>query len=89
MESLPQNPEFRNNPENFHPWWQQTLNNTTNLKLIVESYIDPECLRKWHEVFIIKDKQSVMCIYFVFIKNKKKTWCQYNLYTNKKLLRNS
>ena len=43
MESLPQNPEFRNNPENFHPWWQQTLNNTTNLKLIVESYIDPEC----------------------------------------------
>ena len=20
MESQPQNPEFRNNPENFHPW---------------------------------------------------------------------
>ena len=20
MESRPQNPEFRNNPENFHPW---------------------------------------------------------------------
>ena len=22
MESQPQNPEFRNNPENFHPWRQ-------------------------------------------------------------------
>ena len=21
MESHPQNPEFRNNPENFHPWY--------------------------------------------------------------------
>ena len=21
MESQPQNPEFRNNPENFHPWY--------------------------------------------------------------------
>ena len=26
MESLPQNPEFRNNPENFHPWpWTQHI----------------------------------------------------------------
>ena len=23
MESQPQNPEFRNNPENFHPWNQR------------------------------------------------------------------
>ena len=22
MESQPKNPEFRNNPENFHPWYQ-------------------------------------------------------------------
>ena len=25
MESQPQNPEFRNNPENFHPWSYQLL----------------------------------------------------------------
>ena len=24
MESQPQNPEFRNNPENFHPYWYQS-----------------------------------------------------------------
>ena len=23
MESRPKNPEFRNNPENFHPWQQR------------------------------------------------------------------
>ena len=23
MESQPQNPEFRNNPGNFHPWYMQ------------------------------------------------------------------
>ena len=25
MESQPQNPEFRNNPENFHTWYCKTL----------------------------------------------------------------
>ena len=25
MESLPQNPEFRNNPENFHPCYQEGI----------------------------------------------------------------
>ena len=25
MESRPQNPEFRNNPENFHPWFYKLL----------------------------------------------------------------
>ena len=25
MESQPQNPEFRNNPENFHPWLYNKL----------------------------------------------------------------
>ena len=29
MESQPQNPEFRINPENFHPWHQQMINHTT------------------------------------------------------------
>ena len=34
MESQPQNPEFRNNPENFHPWvieencgWYRSIHN--------------------------------------------------------------
>ena len=26
MESPPQNPEFRNNPENFHPWTVYKVN---------------------------------------------------------------
>ena len=26
MESQPQDPEFRNNPENFHPWFYQYQN---------------------------------------------------------------
>ena len=25
MESQPQNPEFRNNPENFHPWSSKAM----------------------------------------------------------------
>ena len=25
MESQPQNPEFRNNPENFHPWHRHQI----------------------------------------------------------------
>ena len=30
MESQPQNPEFRNNPENFHQWiWHGCGNNMT------------------------------------------------------------
>ena len=34
MESQPQNPQFRNNPENFHPWnYLNMLNNLT-----VEAY---------------------------------------------------
>ena len=28
MESQPQNPEFRNNPENFHPWMAQNKGGT-------------------------------------------------------------
>ena len=31
MESLPQNPEFRNNPENFHPWTMYENNQQTEL----------------------------------------------------------
>ena len=26
MESQPQNPEFRNNPKSFHPWFMLSLN---------------------------------------------------------------
>ena len=29
MESQPQNPEFSNNPENFHPWRHYYLDNTS------------------------------------------------------------
>ena len=29
MESRPQNPEFRNNPENFHPCMQDSLKPNT------------------------------------------------------------
>ena len=30
MESQPQNPEFRNNPENFHPWAYSKLSKISN-----------------------------------------------------------
>ena len=34
MESQPQNPEFRNNPENFHPWKYPEKSCFCNFKLI-------------------------------------------------------
>ena len=36
MESQPQNPEFRNNPENFHPWfnpWDNGIYSMTELQI--------------------------------------------------------
>ena len=30
MESQSQNPEFRNNPENFHPWLKVTCSKVSN-----------------------------------------------------------
>ena len=35
MESQPQNPEFRNNPENVHPRFIRVLYQTIDLSLIV------------------------------------------------------
>ena len=47
MESQPQNPEFRNNPENFHPCWKglkERLSMTTHskffLKDVEKRYLD-------------------------------------------------
>ena len=45
MESQPQNPEFRNNPENFHKWiWHGCGNNMTwshfiQVKLEISIYL--------------------------------------------------
>ena len=36
MESQPQNPEFRINPENFHPWFNTKL---MNLLIYLSRYI--------------------------------------------------
>ena len=33
MESQPQNPEFRNNPENFHPWYCKNFVGSINFVL--------------------------------------------------------
>ena len=33
MESQPQNPEFRNNPENFHPWVIKLFSYSTQLSI--------------------------------------------------------
>ena len=30
MEGQPQNPEFRNNPKNFHPWYSEYSNQSAN-----------------------------------------------------------
>ena len=32
MESQPQNPEFRNNPENFHPWYNIEIPHLSGMK---------------------------------------------------------
>ena len=38
MESQPKNPEFRNNPENFHPW---TYPRKLGLKFGLSFQLDP------------------------------------------------
>ena len=38
MESLHQNPEYRNNPENFHPQNRSILHKQCNFKVILMSY---------------------------------------------------
>ena len=48
MESQPQNPEFRNNPKNFHPWSKypeqsnsfkhDKILNKCNIKLFVQAF---------------------------------------------------
>ena len=37
MESQPQNPEFRNNPENFHPYILSNTEHLLNIYLLVLS----------------------------------------------------
>ena len=58
MESQPQNPEFRNNPENIHPC-ELIENKLTNLpyyKIIVTSsklrafIISPSCRTTWRSI---------------------------------------
>ena len=41
MESQPQNPEFSNNPENFHPWLSQTVGMGSSEQLL--SYLFVLC----------------------------------------------
>ena len=54
MESQPQNPEFRNNPENFHSWVQHSaiLHTTTQAKM-TELWIQ-------HSAFLHTETQSTM-----------------------------
>ena len=39
MQSQPQNSEFRNNPENFHPCAVQVLNSSQPAKLISKIFV--------------------------------------------------
>ena len=42
MESQPQNPEFRINPENFHPWKEssgRSVNSAEPLLLVYINYV--------------------------------------------------
>ena len=39
MESRPQNPEFRNNPENFHPWSKRYNQSVGNLQTITTNFV--------------------------------------------------
>ena len=46
MESQPQNPEFRINPENFHPWYQKIVNTAQSLyNAMFGVHSNPPCLR--------------------------------------------
>ena len=48
MESQPQNPEFRNNPENFHPWVKILFN---ILSLFRKMSVIPDAINvKFHYV---------------------------------------
>ena len=42
MESQPQNPEFRNNPENFHPCFYSVA----FISLFCHPDLDPNCLQR-------------------------------------------
>ena len=44
MESQPQNPVFRNNPENFHPWKYEKVMRTVYLLVRYELLDNKTCL---------------------------------------------
>ena len=47
MESQPQNPEFRNNPENFHPWKYSISDSMVNVQ-------------KYQTLFLFSNKMLVI-----------------------------
>ena len=70
MESQHQNPEFRNNPENFHPWYYELISHLPKplLSYIGTFFTFPACIlpgayRVWFRLTFrlkIKVKQSIL-----------------------------
>ena len=65
MESQPQNPEFRNNPENFHPWSRYVK----GIFLSINCNYLPTY--QFHHVFWVLKRVSLNPQHIIWLRNKK------------------
>ena len=92
MENQPQNPEFRNNPENFHPCILQKLRRLKREDRAIKELM-ATCIAFWHDhwhvIFsCIEGKVEIICCFTCFINRIHNLCMHFHLHLRSKCINN-